>query len=63
MGITMLAIVSVALNRPSTFVVLAILIAIFGTLAAITTPTDIFLAIRIPASAWSGPITVCHQRI
>jgi CzcA family heavy metal efflux pump len=51
----MLAIVRVALNRPYTFVVLAILIVIFGTLAAITTPTDIFPAIRIPVVSvvWS----------
>jgi CzcA family heavy metal efflux pump len=44
----MLAIVRVALNRPYTFVVLAILIVISGVLAAVTTPTDIFPGIRIP---------------
>jgi CzcA family heavy metal efflux pump len=44
----MLAIVRVALSRPYTFIVLAILIVIFGVMAAITTPTDIFPAIRIP---------------
>ena len=44
----MLAIVRVALNRPYTFVVLAILIVISGVLAAFTTPTDIFPGIRIP---------------
>ena len=44
----MLAIVRLALSRPYTFVVLAILIVIFGVLAAVTTPTDIFPAIRIP---------------
>jgi multidrug efflux pump subunit AcrB len=44
----MLAIVRVALNRPYTFVVLAIMIVISGILAAFTTPTDIFPAIRIP---------------
>lgn len=44
----MLAIVRIALSRPFTFVVLAILIVIFGTLSSITTPTDIFPAIRIP---------------
>ena len=38
----MLAIVRIALSRPYTFVVLAILIVIFGVLAAFTTPTDIF---------------------
>ncbi len=51
----MLAIVRVALSRPYTFVVLAILIVIFGGLAATTTPTDIFPAIRIPVVSvvWS----------
>jgi multidrug efflux pump subunit AcrB len=41
-------IVKVALNRPNTFVVLAILIAIFGSLSAVRTPTDIFPNINIP---------------
>ncbi|MEA2737540.1 MAG: hypothetical protein QOH05_847, partial [Acetobacteraceae bacterium] len=51
----MLAIVRVALSRPYTFVVLAILIVIFGVLSAFTTPTDIFPAIRIPVVSvvWS----------
>jgi Cu/Ag efflux pump CusA len=42
------AIVRLALRRPYTFVVMAILIAIFGTLAAIRTPVDIFPNIGIP---------------
>jgi hypothetical protein len=33
-------IVQIALKRPYTFVVLALLIAIFGTLAAVRTPAD-----------------------
>jgi multidrug efflux pump subunit AcrB len=41
-------IVEVALKRPYTFVVLAVLIAIFGSLAALRTPTDIFPSINIP---------------
>ncbi|MGA2398227.1 MAG: efflux RND transporter permease subunit [Steroidobacteraceae bacterium] len=41
-------IVETALKRPYTFVVLALLIAIFGLRAAITTPTDIFPNINIP---------------
>jgi multidrug efflux pump subunit AcrB len=51
----MLALVRVALNRPYTFVVLAILIVIFGVLAAFKTPTDIFPGIRIPVVSvvWS----------
>ena len=45
------AIVLIALKRPYTFVVLAILIAIFGGLAARRTPTDIFPDVRIPVVA------------
>src|SRR5215475_1990262 len=47
----MLALVRVALKRPYTFVVLALLILIVGPLAAIRTPTDIFPEIRIPVIA------------
>jgi multidrug efflux pump subunit AcrB len=45
------AIVLVALKRPYTFVVLAILILIFGGRAALSTPTDIFPNIGIPVVA------------
>ncbi|HXM99042.1 MAG TPA: efflux RND transporter permease subunit [Candidatus Dormibacteraeota bacterium] len=41
-------IVRVALKRPYTFIVLAILILILGTLAIFRTPTDIFPNINIP---------------
>src|SRR6202789_3996366 len=41
-------IVLTALRRPYTFVVAALLIAIFGVLAALRTPTDIFPNINIP---------------
>ncbi|HWK50247.1 MAG TPA: efflux RND transporter permease subunit, partial [Steroidobacter sp.] len=44
----MLGIVKIALRRPYTFVVLALLILIFGVLAILRTPTDIFPNIRIP---------------
>ncbi len=47
----MLAIVRLALRRPYTFVVLAILIVILGPLAAMRTPTDIFPDIKIPVIA------------
>ncbi|OJU17211.1 MAG: RND transporter, partial [Afipia sp. 62-7] len=40
--------VSIALSRPYTFVVMAILLLIAGPLAALRTPTDIFPEIRIP---------------
>ncbi len=41
-------IVRVALERPLTFIVMAILIVIAGPIAALQTPTDIFPDIRIP---------------
>jgi multidrug efflux pump subunit AcrB len=44
----MLALVRIALSRPYTFIVLALLILIAGPLAAIRTPTDIFPNIGIP---------------
>jgi CzcA family heavy metal efflux pump len=50
----MIAIVKTALDRPLTFIVMAIVIAVGGTLAAIRTPVDIFPNIRVPviAVAW-----------
>jgi multidrug efflux pump subunit AcrB len=47
----MIAIVRVALQRPYTFVVLALVILIVGPLAALRTPVDIFPEIRIPVIA------------
>src|ERR1700722_16930705 len=47
----MLAIVRIALSKPFTFVVMAMLIVIFGVAAAIRTPTDIFPNIGIPVVA------------
>jgi len=47
----MIALVRLALRRPYTFVVLALLILIFGPLAALKTPTDILPDIRIPVIA------------
>ncbi|GFE89339.1 efflux RND transporter permease subunit [Steroidobacter agaridevorans] len=44
----MLGIVKIALRRPYTFIVLALLILIFGVLSILRTPTDIFPNIRIP---------------
>ena len=66
--------VRVALRRPYTFVVMALLLLIFGPLAALRTPTDIFPEIKIPviAVAWqytglppdemSGRIATLFQR-
>ncbi|WP_375380984.1 efflux RND transporter permease subunit [uncultured Sphingomonas sp.] len=50
----MIGIVRIALARPLTFIVMAILIAIIGVLAAVQTPVDIFPDIRVPviATAW-----------
>ena len=47
----MLGIVRIALSRPYTFIVLALLILIVGPLAAMRTPTDIFPDIDIPVIA------------
>ena len=70
----MIALVRLALSRPYTFVVLALLILIIGPLAALRTPTDIFPDIRIPVISvvWqytglppdemSGRITTPFQR-
>ncbi|MGP9811742.1 efflux RND transporter permease subunit [Rhodopseudomonas sp. NSM] len=44
----MISLVRIALSRPYTFVVLALLLLIVGPLAALRTPTDIFPEIRIP---------------
>jgi len=68
-------IVRIALERPYTFVVLALLILIVGPLTALRTPTDIFPDIRIPviAAAWqytglppdqmAGRITTLYERV
>ena len=54
-GADMNAIVVTALKRPYTFVVLAILILLFGAIAVFKTPTDIFPPIKIPvvAAVWT----------
>jgi multidrug efflux pump subunit AcrB len=44
----MLALVRIALNRPYTFIVAALLIFLIGGLAAMRTPVDIFPSINIP---------------
>src|SRR3981081_1613269 len=44
----MMALVRIALQRPYTFVVLALLILIGGTLSALPPPPDIFPSINIP---------------
>src|ERR1700745_4309574 len=44
----MVGIVKVALRRPYTFIVMALLIMIVGVAAALRTPTDIFPDINIP---------------
>src|SRR5665213_3616902 len=51
----MVAIVRLALRRPYTFIVMAILMVIFGGLAVVRTPTDIFPDIKIPviAAVWT----------
>jgi multidrug efflux pump subunit AcrB len=51
----LVGVVRIALQRPYTFVVMALLLLIIGPLAALRTPTDIFPEIRIPviAVAWN----------
>ncbi|HZV99735.1 MAG TPA: efflux RND transporter permease subunit, partial [Methylophilaceae bacterium] len=70
----MVGIVRIALQRPYTFIVMAILLLIMGVLATLRTPVDIFPEIRIPiiAVAWqyrglppddmAGRITTLYQR-
>jgi multidrug efflux pump subunit AcrB len=71
----MAALVRIALQRPYTFIVLALLILIGGTLSALRTPVDIFPDIRIPVIAvvWqytglpaddmSGRVTTPFERV
>jgi len=47
----MIAIVKIALQRPLTFIVMAIVILLLGIISAVTTPIDIFPNIRIPVVA------------
>jgi multidrug efflux pump subunit AcrB len=47
----MLGIIRVALQRPLTFIVLAMAILIFGVMAVLKTPTDIFPEIKVPVIA------------
>lgn len=70
----MISLVRIALSRPYTFVVMAIMVFIIGVLAVLRTPTDIFPNIRVPvvAVAWtynglpaaemSGRILTPYQR-
>ena len=71
----MSAIVRLALSRPYTFVVMSILILLFGGLSIVRTPTDIFPNIGIPvisviwsytglpADDMSGRITTVYERV
>src|ERR1700682_6313008 len=68
-------IVKIALNRPFTFIVLALLILILAPVVILKTPTDIFPSINIPvvAVAWTstglspeeteGRITTVYERL
>jgi multidrug efflux pump subunit AcrB len=47
----MLSLVRIALARPYTFIVLALLVLLSGTMAVLHTPTDIFPDIKIPVIA------------
>ena len=54
-GTGMIGIVRIALQRPYTFVVMALLILIVGPLVALRMPTDIFPDIKVPVIgvAWT----------
>ena len=68
-------IVKVAIERPYTFIVLALLILILAPVAILNTPTDIFPNINIPvvAVAWTytamnpdeleGRLTTVYEKI
>ena len=68
-------IVKIALNRPYTFIVLALLILILSPVVILRTPTDIFPSINIPvvAVAWTytglnpeemeGRVTTVYERL
>src|SRR6201981_2320365 len=68
-------IVKLALNRPYTFIVMALLILILSPVVILSTPTDIFPSINIPviAVAWTysglspeeteGRITTVYERV
>ena len=70
----MIGIVRIALSRPLTFIVMAIVILLGGILAALRTPVDIFPEIRVPviAVAWqyaglspedmAGRITTVYEK-
>jgi multidrug efflux pump subunit AcrB len=51
----MIELVKIALNRPYTSIVIALLIILFGPLAVLKSPTDIFPDIKIPviSAVWS----------
>src|ERR1700761_3453735 len=71
----MVGIVKLSLSRPYTFVVMALLILIFGAMAVLRTPKDIFPNIKIPviAAVWnytglppdemSGRIVSVYERV
>ena len=43
--------VLIALRKPYTFIVLSILIVVFGTMAVLEAPTDVFPNIQMPVSS------------
>jgi multidrug efflux pump subunit AcrB len=49
-------IVKLALNRPYTFIVLALLVLTLSPVVILRTPTDIFPNIDILSFQWRGPI-------
>ena len=59
----MVALVRIALSKPYTFVVMALLILIFGVMSVLRTPIDIFPNIGIPVISviWQGYHLACRR--
>ena len=55
-------IVALALRRPYTFVVMALVIILLMGVAVVRTPVDIFPTSTFPWSAWCGSIPVYLRR-
>jgi hypothetical protein len=58
-------IVKIALQRPYTFIMLALLIVFLGVFAILKTPADIFPNINIPITAviWRCSVTIQMRRL
>ena len=60
LGSTIIGVVKLALRRPYTFIVMALLIMILGVGSALRTPIDIFPSINIPVVSVVFSYTGCR---